>query len=207
MRGKNVRIGIARDRAFCFYYPENLRLLEASGAELVEFSPLSDEELPEGLAGLYLGGGYPELHATQLAENQALRKQIAAQAAAGLPIYAECGGFMYLCEAIDGQAMCGVFPARARMLSRRRALGYRQVELTADSPLGPVGSLVRGHEFHYSEVEMPGPVERCYQLSRRGGVQLGKEGYRCKNVLGSYVHLHFGSNPQVAENFVSFVSS
>lgn len=199
-----LRIGIARDRAFCFYYPENLALLEQAGAELVEFSPLQEEQLPKNLAGLYLGGGYPELHAQQLAENTQLRQQIQIMAAAGLPIYAECGGFMYLCEAIDGQPMCGVFPAQAKLLSRRRALGYRQIELAVDGLLGQVGIEVRGHEFHYSEVEMPESIERCYVLSRHGGEQLGREGYRIGNVLGSYVHLYFGSNPQVAQNFVNF---
>lgn len=204
VREKRLRIGVARDRAFCFYYPENLALLEAAGAELIEFSPLADFQLPENLAGLYLGGGYPELYAQPLAENSILRRQIAEQAASGLPIYAECGGFMYLCAAIDGHEMCGVFAVEARMLPRRRALGYRQVELTDATPLGPAGTLVRGHEFHYSEVEMPETVERSYRLSRRDGEQLGSEGYRYKNVLGSYVHLHFGSNPQVAENFIDF---
>jgi len=201
---KKVRIGIARDRAFSFYYPENLRLLEQAGAELVPFSPLEDEKLPEYLAGLYLGGGYPELHADKLAENISLRRQIAAAAAADLPIYAECGGFMFLCAEIDGLPMSGVFPASAKMLPCRRALGYRQVELTGDSLLGSAGTTVRGHEFHYSEVEMPAAVERCYRLSRRGGKQLGTEGYRINNVIGSYLHLHFGSNPQVVENFVNF---
>ena len=201
---KKLRIGIARDRAFCFYYPENLRLLEQAGAELVPFSPLETEQLPENLAGLYLGGGYPELHVEQLAANASLRMQIARQAASGLPIYAECGGFMYLCAAIDQHPMCNLFPAQAKMLPRRRALGYRQVELTAEAPIGPAGMTVRGHEFHYSEVEMPQNIDRSYRLSRRGSVQLGDEGYRWKNVLGSYVHLYFGSQPQLAENFVNF---
>lgn len=204
---KRLRIGVARDRAFCFYYPENLSFLEQAGAELVEFSPLTDAQLPENLAGLYLGGGYPELHAEQLMANPSLRQQIAELAAADLPIYAECGGFMYLCAAIDDRPMCGAFPAQAKMLPRRRALGYRQVETVADSLLGPAGTQVRGHEFHYSEAQMPEQIERCYQLSRRGGEQLGSEGYRVNNVLGSYVHLHFGSNPQVAENFINFCSA
>jgi cobyrinic acid a,c-diamide synthase len=201
---KKLRIGIARDRAFCFYYPENLRLLAAAGAELIEFSPLMDEQLPENLAALYLGGGYPELHAEQLAQNSGLREQIRQLAAAGLPIYAECGGLMYLCRSIDRHAMCGIFPSRAKMLPRRKALGYRQLEFTSNTLLGQVGTQVRGHEFHYSEVAMPESVERCYALSRRGGETLGTEGYRYKNVLGSYVHLHFASNPLVAENFVRF---
>ena len=199
-----VRLAVARDAAFCFYYPDNLELLEDAGAELVYFSPLADEQLPAAIDGLYLGGGYPELHAAALAANVGLRRQIQAAATAGLPIYAECGGFMYLSEAIDELPMVGVFPARARMLPRRRALGYREVTLSAASPLGPAGTRGRGHEFHYSEMKLPASVPRCYQLTRRQGEAVGSEGYRIGNVLGSYVHLHFGSNPQLAEHFVKF---
>lgn len=199
-----VRIAVARDAAFCFYYPDNLELLEAAGAELLFFSPLADEHLPEDIDGLYLGGGYPELHSPRLTANLPLREEISRAAKAGLPIYAECGGFMYLSKAIDDQSMVGVFPTRARMLPRRRALGYREVTLSADSPLGPAGTKARGHEFHYSEMDLPDSVPRCYQLTRRQGDPAGEEGYRIGNVLGSYVHLHFGSNPQLPKNFVEF---
>jgi len=109
---------------------------------------------------------------------------------------------MLLAESIDERPMAGVFPARALMLTKRKALGYRQVTLTADSPLGPAGTVARGHEFHYSETEIPEEVERCYRLCNPGGEDLGPEGYRVHNVLASYVHLHFGSNPQVPANFV-----
>jgi cobyrinic acid a,c-diamide synthase len=199
-----VRIGVARDRAFCFCYPENLELLVRAGAELVFFSPLTDAELPEGLDGLYLPGGYPELHGDELAANRPLLEALRLQAKAGLPIYAECGGLMLLSAAIDGRAMAGIFPARAQMLERRQALGYREVTLQHDGPLGPAGTVARGHEFHYSTLAMPPQVRRDYRLSRRGGVDLGAEGYRVGNVLGSYVHLHFASNPQLAGNFVNF---
>lgn len=202
--GRSVRIAVARDAAFCFYYPDNLELLEAAGAELVFFSPLTAGQLPAGIDGLYLGGGYPELHAATLAANAGLRAELSRAAKAGLPIYAECGGFMYLSDAIAGEPMVGVFPAQARMLPRRRALGYREVTLSAASPLGPAGTKARGHEFHYSEMELPASVPRCYRLSRRQGEPAGEEGYRIGTVLGSYVHLHFGSNPQLAENFVNF---
>ena len=125
-----VRLGLARDRAFCFYYPENLELLARFGAELVPFSPLKDRELPENLHGIYLGGGYPELFAAQLAANEGLKRELAAQAAAGLPIYAECGGLMYLSQEIkdlEGRthAMVGLLPLKVRMLKKLRALGYR----------------------------------------------------------------------------------
>jgi len=200
---KKVRIGVARDRAFCFYYPENLEMLAAAGAELVFFSPLTDEHLPEGLDGLYLGGGYPELHADALS-GKAFLSELKAQLDTGLPVYAECGGFMLLCEAIEGRRLAGIFPAEARMLPRRRALGYRQVELAEDCLLGPRGTVLRGHEFHYSEALMPESVSRVYRISRRGDGELPPEGYRVGNVLGSYVHLHFGSCPEVAGNFVEF---
>lgn len=199
-----VRIGVARDAAFCFYYPENLELLAAAGAELVEFSPLSDARLPEELAGLYLGGGYPELYAKQLAKNTSLLNEIRRAAKTDLPIYAECGGFIYLAAAVAEHNLCGIFPGQARLLHRRKALGYREVVFTADTPLGPTGSVARGHEFHYTELELPDEVARGYRLQRRDGELLGIEGYRVNNVLGSYVHLHFGSNPTVAANFVDF---
>ncbi|MBW6511328.1 MAG: cobyrinate a,c-diamide synthase [Desulfuromonadaceae bacterium] len=199
-----LRIGVARDAAFCFYYPENLELLAAAGAELVEFSPLSDAHLPEKLAGLYLGGGYPELYAEQLAKNTSLRNEIRRAAKTGLPIYAECGGFIYLAAAVAEHNLCGIFPGQARLLHRRKALGYREVVFTADTPLGPAGSVARGHEFHYTELKLPDEVARCYRMQRRDGEPLGSEGYRINNVLGSYVHLHFGSNPAVAANFVDF---
>jgi len=199
-----VRIGIARDRAFCFCYPENLELLEAAGAELVFFSPLEDAGLPERLDGLYLPGGYPELHAERLSANRGLLEELRFRSAQGLPVYAECGGFMLLSERIDAWPMAGVFPAQARLLPKRQALGYREVTLRQDGPFGPAGTVARGHEFHYSTLAMPEQVRRDYRLSRRGGKDLGGEGFRIGNVLGSYVHLHFASNPQLAENFVGF---
>jgi len=199
-----VRIGVARDSAFCFYYPDNLELLERAGAELVFFSPLADAGLPERLDGLYLGGGYPELSAAQLAANRPLLAELKTVAAAGLPIYAECGGLMTLAEAIDGWPMAGVFPGQARMLPRRKALGYREIRFTVDTPLGPAGTVARGHEFHYSELALPAAVPRCYRVSDRSGRPTATEGYLQRNVLGSYVHLHFGSNPRLAQGFVDF---
>jgi cobyrinic acid a,c-diamide synthase len=199
-----VRIAVAKDEAFCFCYPENLELLEAAGAELVFFSPLRDGSLPPGIDGLYLPGGYPELYAERLANNHGLLREIKEKIVAGLPAYAECGGFMLLAESIDGRPMAGVFPAQARMLAKRKALGYREVTQRTDSPLGPAGTMARGHEFHYSEMDMPEHVLRGYRLQRADGEDHGFEGYRVHNLLASYVHLHFGSNPQLADNFVQF---
>ena len=204
-----VRIGVARDRAFCFYYPENLELLADAGAELVPFSPLNDRELPAGLHGIYLGGGYPELNAATLAANVSMRQSLKEYAAAGLPIYAECGGLMYLAQEIrdlEGQThpMAGVFPFTVRMLPRLKALGYREVTLTAAGLLGPQGTAIRGHEFHYSEMAgEPTGVPCIYRLTPRKGGATVAEGYSLHNVLASYVHLHFGSNPGVARNLVA----
>jgi len=203
-RGEPVRIGVAGDAAFSFYYAENLRLLVASGAELVWFSPLADSCLPPGIAGLYLGGGYPELYAEGLAANRPMREAIRAWSRAGRPLYAECGGFMYLAEEIvdfSGRAwpMAGVFPVAARMRHGRAALGYCRAIQTAATLLGPKGAELSGHEFHYSEVDpMPGEIRRCYSLAEGG-----EEGYMINGrTLGGYLHLHFGASPEAAAHFV-----
>ncbi|MFO7802478.1 MAG: cobyrinate a,c-diamide synthase [Desulfovermiculus sp.] len=209
-----VRIGLARDRAFCFYYPENLRLLEEAGAELVAFSPLRDRRLPDNLQGLYLGGGYPELHAEELAVNQELREEITGFATRGGPVYAECGGFMYCMDILEdgegrGFSMLGLFPFRARMDTRLRALGYREVCLQKDTLLGPAGTVIRGHEFHYSSivnmgVDTAADPDCVYALRDRRGNAETREGYTAHNVLASYVHLHFASCPKAAKRLVQF---
>ncbi len=196
---KKIRIGIARDNAFCFYYEENLRLLEKEGAEIVTFSPLRDETLPE-VDGLIFGGGYPELYAKELSENRRLMDEIRYMADKGMPIYAECGGFMYLMERIDEYKMVGIFPFRCSFKKRLVALGYREIVTKRDSIIGPSMTRARGHEFHYSDiVDKRNEVETIYQIKEREG----KEGFLKKNVLGSYIHLHFGSNPDIPKNFVN----
>ncbi len=203
-----ARIGVARDEAFCFYYQDNLDILESSGAELVFFSPLRDKLLPQGISGLYLGGGYPELFARRLSDNASLRGEIKELGEKGFPIYAECGGFMFLCRGIqdtegDFYPMAGAYPFAVRMLSRLKSLGYREVCLASRCPLGIPGQVIRGHEFHYSEmIEGPGDVQHAYRIMDRRGDDKYAEGFLVKNTLGSYVHLHFGSNPGVAKNFV-----
>jgi cobyrinic acid a,c-diamide synthase len=204
-----VRIAVARDAAFCFMYEDNLRLLREAGAEITFFSPLNDTALPYDIHGIYLPGGYPELYSSQLAANTGMRTAIQDAVSGDMPVYAECGGFVYLTEGLEASEnqssaeFIGVFPVRCRMLPRRKALGYRQVELNENSIIGNVGEIMRGHEFHYSEIgTMPEEVERCYLISRQG-VILGAEGYRIKNCLASYIHLHFGSNGRVAEEFVA----
>jgi cobyrinic acid a,c-diamide synthase len=196
----SVRIGIARDSAFCFYYHDNLELLRSLGAELIEFSPVTDGTLPPDLDGLYLGGGYPELHAEALSANTSMREAIAEFAKREAPVYAECGGFMYLTQAIVDTAgrswpMAGIFPTRARMQPRLAKLGYIEVETCEIQGWLAPGESARGHEFRYSIVDpMPEAVLRAYQGPA--------EGYRMRSVVGSYVHLHFLSCPAFAERFV-----
>jgi cobyrinic acid a,c-diamide synthase len=202
-----ARIGVAHDAAFCFYYRDNLALLRAAGAELVYWSPLTDSTLPV-VDGLYLGGGYPELHASALGANKALRNTVRTFADEGRPIYAECGGLMYLAEALedlDGtiHPMVGLLPATVRMRPRRLSLSYTEVTLQADSSLGPSGTVARGHEFHFSSLDpVPASVSRVYRLRRRRGDERD-EGYQIGNALLSYVHLHFASNPRMAASFVT----
>jgi cobyrinic acid a,c-diamide synthase len=203
------RIGVARDAAFHFYYDENLRLLEAAGAELVAFSPIADSSLPD-VSGIYIGGGYPELHAAQLAANRSMRDALAAHAQAGKPLYAECGGLMYLAQALvdhkgESHAMLGLIPGRAVMQTKLQALGYVEVTTRAASPLGAAGTQYRGHQFRYSIFESGSPTQLDVQVKRTGNVHV--EGYGAGNVLGSYVHGHWASNPRVPEAFVQACSA
>jgi cobyrinic acid a,c-diamide synthase len=201
------RVGVARDRAFCFYYQDNLDLLTSLGAELAEFSPIADRHLPFRMDGLYLGGGYPELHAAALAANESMRAEVAAFVRLGGPVYAECGGFMYLSEAIvdpeeHAFPMVGVFPTRVRMQGRLAALGYVEVEGAEESGWLRPGEHARGHEFRYSTAdEMPGHIARTYRSAATEG-QRGA-GYRVNAALASYAHLHFLSCPRFAERFVA----
>jgi len=205
-----VRIGVAADKAFCFYYQDNLDLLAARGAEIVPFSPISDPALPDALDGLYFGGGYPELFADRLAENRMLRLRIRESSAAGMPIYGECGGFMYLgreIHDIEGRShsMTGCFPFVTRMYDRLRSLGYREITLAADTLLGPAGTILRGHEFHYSDLESfpeSDSLQTVYVLSDRIGRPKTGDGFQIRRTLGSYLHLHFGSCPDAAGCFV-----
>jgi cobyrinic acid a,c-diamide synthase len=203
---RRARIGVAHDAAFQFYYRENLDLLLEAGAELVSFSPLDEPELPD-VEGLYLGGGYPELHASRLAENVSMRRAVRRFAESGRPIYAECGGLMYLAESLEdvgglAHRMVGVLPARVRMRPRRMALGYSEVAFTGETPLGPPGVVARGHEFHCSTLDpVPERVTRVYQVTGRGAERRA-EGYLIGRTLMSYVHLHFGSNPTLAPALV-----
>ena len=207
---EKVKIGVARDKAFCFYYPENLELLADSGAVPVYFSPIEDQDLPEDLAGIYLGGGYPELFAEKLSANRAMCTRVRQLSQKGMPIYAECGGFMYLCRTLCDTRervwpMTGCFPFDTRMFPRLKALGYREVTLDRDTIIGPAGRCIRGHEFHYSGIQADHPsraVDTVYRVAARSGMKTTPEGYQVNQTLGSYQHLHFGSCPEAAAHFV-----
>ena len=206
-----VRIAVALDKAFCFYYQDNLDLLKESGGEIVFFSPLADARLPENVDGVYIGGGYPELHAAALSANRSMRASLREWAETGGLLYGECGGLMYLCRSLadfEGRTfeMAGVFPFHTVMTDTRAALGYREVSFFSDCMLGLKGARARGHEFHYSKIaDAPeGGSSAAYRAADGRGAPLGAEGYRYKGVLGSYVHLHFGSNPAIAARFVAW---
>jgi cobyrinic acid a,c-diamide synthase len=211
-----LRLGLAWDDAFHFYYEDNLELLSAVGFQLVRFSPLHDRSLPPDLDALYLGGGYPEEHAEALANNPSLLTQLRAFAQSGRAVYAECGGLMALCQAIETRAgqrhtLAGVLPATVRMLPRFKALGYVEATTTCPGPWGPAGTVVRGHEFHYSELlEAPSPDQgwqQSYELCHRRTTKTQYEGYLRDGVLASYVHLHFAAQPEVAHQFLAFCRS
>lgn len=207
-----VRIGVAQDEAFHFYYADNLARLEAAGAELVRFSPVRDAAVP-AVDGLYLGGGYPELAAGALAGNAAMLASIRALAAASGPIYAECGGLMYLADAIrtaDGarHPMVGLIPGEVAVRDRLQALGYVEVVTRGPTILGPAGLRFRGHQFRYSDfVALPDGSDRRYDVRRRRDGLASPEGYATRNVLASYVHAHWASCPEAAGGFVRACAS
>ncbi|MFF9112972.1 cobyrinate a,c-diamide synthase [Streptomyces sp. NPDC014805] len=191
-------VALAGGPAFTFSYAEHAELLTAAGAEVVTFDPLRDEQLPEGTAGLVVGGGFPEVYAGELAANEPLRKAIAELALSGAPVAAECAGLLYLCRELDGQPMCGVLDATARM-TERLTLGYRDAVAVGDSVLAAAGTRMRGHEFHRTVVE-PGagaaPAWGVRTPVRR------VEGFVQGGVHASYLHTHWASEPGVARRFV-----
>jgi cobyrinic acid a,c-diamide synthase len=202
-----VRIGVAYDQAFCFYYPENLELLEAEGAEVVKFSPLNDQVLPD-VNMLYLGGGYPELHGERLAENLGMRTAIKTFAERGGTIYAECGGMMYLTQAIRDLAgtfheMVGLFAAVAVMSREKMTLGYRELQISQSCVLGEAGINVRGHEFHYSLIEPTGQLLYACTLMDAQSNPKGQDGLIVGNTVGLYSHLHFASQPKIAASLIA----
>lgn len=209
--GAEVRIAVARDKAFCFYYEDNLDMLQEAGARMLPFSPLSDESLPEGTDAVYLGGGYPEIYAEALSGNKKMLEAVKNWATAGGPVFAECGGFMYLGRGIrQGESfypLCGVFPINTALMEKP-VLGYREAALSSGCILGEKGNKLRGHEFHYSRVEKVESEEKPEVRFNVMGEAPGTETISsalCKNTLGGYTHFHFGSDPQTAVRMVEYI--
>lgn len=203
-----IRIAVARDRAFSFYYQDNVDILQQLGAELISWSPLKDEALPADVQGLYFGGGFPEVFAQQLAENISARESVRKAVLTEMPTYAECGGLMYLCEQItdfEGQSwsMVGVLPTTT-VMGKRLTLGYRQATALQESPLLPIGATVWGHEFHHSHLTVA-PKKPLFELRGYDKIGQGKttvEGWQVHQVHASYVHLHWGGRPEIPTQFL-----
>jgi len=202
-----VRMGVLRDRAFSFYYPENLEALEAEGAELVPIAPQDDAELPE-VDALYAGGGFPEVHAEGLAANERLRNALRARIESGLPVWAECGGLMYLAESLRWRGkqypMVGALPIQVEQGERPQGHGYVCARVAKENPFVPQGSELHGHEFHYSRVTSGmGAADTVLELERGTGLGEGRDGIHARNVVAGYTHLHALGAPQWARCLVA----
>lgn len=196
-RRERVRIAVARDRAFCFYYEDSLELLEELGAELVNFSPLAAPRLPENIQGLYLGGGYPELYAKELSRNEGMRRSIREAVEGGLPCVAECGGFMYLTEDIGGWPMAGCLPGKCWDMGRLTRFGYVTLRAKEDNLLCRAGEEIRAHEFHHWDAERPGKAF----TARKSGGRTWDCAAASERLYAGFPHFHFYANPRFAENF------
>ena len=192
-----VRIAVAKDKAFCFYYRDNFELFEALGAELVPFSPISDPELP-ACDGLYMGGGYPELYLEKLSGNGSMRRYIKSAVESGLPTVAECGAFMYLCRTIDGYPMADVFHTDCRNTGKLTRFGYATLHAESDSLLFAAGDTMQVHEFHYWDAEDSGSAFRAVKPSGR----TTRCGYVSDTLYAGYPHLYFPSCRSAAERFI-----
>lgn len=201
----SLRVGIAQDEAFNFYYQDNLDLFEALGVRLVSFSPIHDEKLPDRLDAIYIGGGYPELHAKSLSENHSMRKSIRQAVWDQIPLLAECGGFMYLCDAIEQEAenhpMVGIFPYTACMRRSLRSLGYCEGTTSEACLFGEPGTVISGHVFHWAELDRQIPKEKAL-LCLKKGQQTIYDGLQVHQAVGSWVHVHFASNLEMLRSFV-----
>jgi len=207
-REMKAKIGVMRDRAFNFYYPENLEALVNANAELIFINSFEDR-LPE-VDGLYIGGGFPEFFLKELEKNRGLRKDIAKAIEAGLPVYAECAGLMYLCRSIFWQGrsyeMVGIIPAEVRISEKPEGHGYVVAEVIRENPLFPIGLALRGHEFHHSNVSIKNGVEFACEIRRGHGIDGKMDGVLYKNVFAAYTHLHALGTPSWAEAFVSLAA-
>ncbi|TGE36088.1 cobyrinate a,c-diamide synthase [Desulfosporosinus fructosivorans] len=204
------RLGLALDEAFLFYYKDALDLAKRLNFEIVPFSPLHDAALPPDLDGIFIGGGFPELHLDRLSENIAFLDSLRSYAASGKPLYAECGGYMYLGRSItdfEGREvpLAGLIPMKAEMTRRLQGIGYRKGVLREDTFLGPRGTTVQGHEFHYSRVTYDHEFPPAYELFR-GDLPDRMEGYARDNIVASYLHLHFSGQSGLLEHWFASCS-
>lgn len=193
-----ARVALCRGRAFDFLYPENLALLEQAGAELMAFDPLSDEALPAGCTGLYIGGGFPEVFAAEISANRKLLGELRRRVRAGLTTWAECGGLLLLCESLDGSPMSGALPGVRAEMTGKLTIGYRRATLQRESFFGPAGTVLIGHEFHRSETS---PAGEALELSGRLGT--GLAGFAGPGLFASYLHQHLAASPELASRFVA----
>jgi len=202
--GEGLRIGVARDEAFNFYYRDNLEMMELAGAEVVPYSPVHDKALPD-VDGIYIGGGYPELYARELSENSAMLRSLESFCERGHPIFAECGGLMYLGREIDWEGerweMAGLVPGKARR-GNVRVVSYVHGRLKRDCPLGRAGEAIMGHEFHHSEMIMEEGVDYTIRLDRGRGIKGGWDGVCRENMVASYTHIHSASFRGFPESFL-----
>lgn len=199
--GERTRIALVGGPAFSFFYQDNLELLEEAGADLVVVDPFNDQALPAGITGLIAGGGFPEIYAEALASNRPLLDDVYKQVSNGLSTWAECGGMLWLANTLNDVALAGVIDAKATMTTRL-TLGYRRAVLQRDSPIAQAGTQLWGHEFHYSAIDSSGADSCGDALKVSGRVGTTLAGWATPNLLASYVHLHLGSTPEIAESFV-----
>jgi len=194
---EKVKIAVAKDKAFCFYYEDSLDALRQCGAELTEFSPLSDEKLPEGIDGLYLGGGYPELYKDALSENKSMLESIKNAISSGLPCIAECGGFMYLLESIEDARMAGALKGGCHNTGKLTRFGYITLKANKDNMLCKKGEEIKAHEFHHYDADEPGDAFEALKENGKSwsAVVAGDTLY------AGYPHFHFYSNLDFATNF------
>ncbi len=198
-----VKIGVAMDEVFTFYYRENIEALEANNADIIQFSPLHDEELPD-VDGIYIGGGYPEIFANELESNQSMRKSILKFHNEGNPIYAECGGLMYLSKSINCRDMCNIFNYPSTMTKNVQALSYVISEAQRDNIILKKGESFRGHEFHYSKVDIGNAKPKfAFKILRGKGIFGSQDGLMENNTVASYVHTHVAACPQFGLNFTT----
>jgi cobyrinic acid a,c-diamide synthase len=203
-----VKIGVAFDEAFNFYYPSNLNLLSQLGAEIVRFSPIHDKTIPQDVSGLYIGGGFPEMFLRQLEANQSLRKSIQQAINTGMPVYAECAGLMYLTKTVadfDGKTyeMVGALDGNTKMTDST-LVTYSEAKVIRSNILSEADATIRGHEFHNSVItKIPPDAEFAYQMLMGEGIKDKKDGWIKNNTLASYVHIQFAQNGEIAQSFIS----